>query len=76
LDSDFEIVRSKLSGVLGSPLDDAELIKLLTEIVAGGAGLYVEVDDTTRFRLIRRDGKFVVVRDQGRSRLSSFPPRR
>jgi hypothetical protein len=76
VDSDFESVRSKLSGLLGTPLEESDVLKLLAEIVAGGGGVYVEVDDTTRFRLIRRDGKFVVVRDQGRSRLSSFPPRR
>jgi hypothetical protein len=76
LESDGENIRSKLSGLAGASLDSEEVTELLAEIVSEGGGVHIEIDDITRYRLIRRDGKFVLSKDSSRNRLSSVPPRR
>ena len=72
----IDSVRSKLSGLAGAPLEDDEVIALLNEVINGGGGVQIEIDEATRYKLIRRDGKFMVSKDAGRSRTSSLPPRR
>jgi len=72
----IESVRGKLSGLAGAPLENAEVAELLAEVVSGGGGVHIEIDDSTRYKLIRRDGKFVLTKDPSRSRQSSMPPRR
>ena len=69
-------MRSKLSGLAGAALSDDDVAELLAEIVSGGGGVHIEIDDVTRYRLIRRDGKFVLSKDSSRNRLSSVPPRK
>jgi hypothetical protein len=76
LESDIESIRSKLSGLAGVVLSDGDIAELLAEVVSGGAGVHIEIDDTTRYRLIRRDGRFVLSKEPSRGRLSSAPPRR
>lgn len=71
----IDSVRGKLSALAGAPLEDAEVAALLAEIVGGGCGVHIEVDDANRYKLIRRDGKFVLTKDS-RARPSSMPPRR
>ena len=72
----IESVRSKLSGLAGAPLEDDAVIELLCEAIGGGGGVLIEIDETTRYKLIRRDGSFMLTKDAGRSRPSSLPPRR
>ena len=71
----IDSVRGKLSALAGAPLEDSDVVPLLAEIVSGGCGVHIEVDDTNRYKLIRRDGKFVLSKDT-RARASSVPPRR
>lgn len=75
MDTDLENARSKLTGLLGVQLESEEAAKLLAEIIAAGGGVNIEIDELTRFRLIRREGKFVLT-NASRNRGSSFPPRR
>jgi hypothetical protein len=75
-ESDLENLRSKLAGLAGVSLSDDEVAALLAEIVSGGGGVHIEIDDSTRYRLIRRDAKFVLTKESARARLSSVPPRR
>ena len=72
----IDSVRGKLSSLAGAPLEDDEVIALLFEIINGGGGVQIEIDEATRYKLIRRDGKFMISKDAGRSRPSSLPPRR
>jgi len=72
----IETFRGKLSALGGAPLEDSEVAELLAELVRGGCGVYIEVDEGTRYKLIRRDGKFVLTKDSSRSRPSTIPPRR
>jgi hypothetical protein len=74
MESDIENVRGKLSGLAGTQLADADIVALLAEVVSGGGGVVIEIDDA-RYKLIRRDGRFVLTKD-ARNRLSSVPPRR
>jgi hypothetical protein len=72
----FESFRGKLSALAGAPLEDADVADLLAEVVRGGCGVHIEVDEATRYKLIRRDGKFMLSKDSPRGRSSTFPPRR
>jgi hypothetical protein len=74
MESDIENVRGKLSGLAGTPLADDDIVALLAEVVSGGGGVVIEIADT-RYKLIRREGRFVLSKD-ARTRLSSVPPRR
>jgi hypothetical protein len=71
-----ESFRGKLSALAGAPLEDADVADLLAEVVRGGCGVHIEIDEATRFKLIRRDGKFVLTKDSSRGRSSTIPPRR
>ena len=75
MESDIENVRSRLSGLAGTSLADHDVASLLADVVSGGGGVLIEIDETTRYKLIRRDGRFVLTKDS-RARLSSVPPRR
>jgi hypothetical protein len=76
MESDLEILRSKLNGLVAVAIDMDDVARMLADIVAEGGGVYIEIDDATRFRLLRREGKFVLSKDSSRNRGSSFPPRR
>jgi hypothetical protein len=76
-----EGIRAKLAALAGAPLTDLDVVDLLAEAVAQGSGVHIEIDETTRYRLIRREGRFVISKDGGRARTSvpprsSIPPRR
>lgn len=76
-----EGIRARLAAVAGAPLNDLDVVDLLVEAVAAGGGVHVEIDDATRYKLIRREGRFVLSKDGGRGRASvpprsSIPPRR
>jgi hypothetical protein len=72
----IESFRGKLSALAGAPLEDSEVADLLTQVVRGGCGVHIEVDEATRYKLIKRDGKFMLSKDSSRPRLSTIPPRR
>jgi hypothetical protein len=72
----IESFRGKLSALAGAPLEDADVADLLAEVVRGGCGVHIEVDEATRYKLIRRDGKFMLSKDSSRPRSSTIPPRR
>ena len=74
MDSTIEILREKLSALAGSPITDVDVVKLLHEIVASGGGISMELDEG-RWKLLRRDGRFVLKKDDGRARPSTIPPR-
>ena len=71
----LESLRAKLLSLSGAPIDEEAVLALLVEIVGAGGGVHFEVDDGTRFKLIRREGRFVITKDP-RARPSSMPPRR
>lgn len=72
----IDSVRGKLSALAGTPLEDQDVAALLGEVMASGGGVQIEIDDGTRYKLIRRDGKFVLTKDSSRARSSTVPPRR
>ena len=73
---EIDSLRSRLLGLAGAPLDEDQVVQLLAEIVGGGGGVHVEIDDGTRYKLIRRDGRFVLTKEAMRARPSTVPPRR
>jgi len=74
---EIDSLRSRLLGLAGSPLDEEQVLQLLAEVVGGGGGVNVEIDDGTRYKLLRRDGRFVLAKDAPRGgRPSTLPPRR
>ncbi len=66
-----ERVREKLGALGSTQLSEADVIKLLTELINCGGGVSLELDEL-RVKLIRREGHFAL--KDGRSH-SSFPPR-
>jgi len=73
MESDIDNLRNRLAGVAGAQLDDGDVASLLAAVIGAGGGVSIELDEA-RFKLIRRDGKFVLTRDPGRR--GSSPPRR
>jgi hypothetical protein len=66
-----ERVREKLGALGSTQLSEADVIKLLTELINCGGGVSLELDEL-RVKLIRREGHFAL--KEGRTH-SSFPPR-
>ena len=66
-----ERVREKLGSLGSTQLSEADVIKLLTELINCGGGVSLELDEL-RVKLIRREGHFAL--KDGRSH-SSLPPR-
>jgi hypothetical protein len=60
-----------IAGLHGAQLSEADVIKLLTEMINCGGGVNLEYDEL-RFKLIRREGHFAL--KDGRLH-SSIPPR-
>jgi hypothetical protein len=75
MEDEYQHVRARLTGIAGTPLDDAEVVKLLGEVLSGGGGVVIELD-RMGFKLVRREGKFVLQRDPTRRPPSTMPPRR
>ncbi len=72
---DSNIRRERLNAVLGGHLGDAEVLKLIGEVINSGGAVNIEIDDG-HWKLIRRDGRFVLKKDEPRTRNSTIPPRR
>ena len=76
MDSDIEnLIRGKLNGLAGLTLADADIVELLTQVANGGGVVHIEVD-ATRYKLIRREGRFMLTKETRAARASSVPPRR
>ena len=67
-----EMMRDKLLALLGSQLQDAEVVKLLADLLSCGGGVTLELDEV-RVKLIRREGRFGMKKEERRS--STVPPR-
>lgn len=74
-EDDPSALQGKLAALAGAPLADADVAPLLAEAVHAGAGVTLDVDGV-RFRLLRRDGKFVIKKDDPRSPSTMPPPMR
>lgn len=68
-----ELLRDKLLALLGTQVTDAEVAKVLLELLNCGGGVTLELDDL-RMKLVRREGRFILKKDDPR-RISSLPPR-
>jgi hypothetical protein len=66
-----ERVRERLSAIGSAQLSEADVIKLLTELINCGGGVSLELDEL-RVKLIRREGHFAL--KEGRPH-STLPPR-
>lgn len=66
-----ERLRERLSALGSSQLSEADVIKLLTELINCGGGVSLELDEL-RLKLIRREGHFALKEGRGHS---SLPPR-
>ena len=73
-DSAADLLRERLLASTGTHLTDADALKLLTEVLNFGGGVSIDLGET-RFKLIRRDGRFVLKKDDARVRSSTLPPR-
>ena len=70
-DVSVERVRERLSAIGSSQLSEADVIKLLTELINCGGGVSLELDEL-RVKLVRREGHFAL--KDGRTH-STLPPR-
>lgn len=68
-----ELVRDKLLGLLGAQITEPDVPKLLLELLSCGGGVTLELDDL-RVKLVRREGRFSLKKEDSR-RASSMPPR-
>jgi hypothetical protein len=68
-----ELLRDKLLAIIGSQLQDQEVIKLVSDLLSCGGGVTLELDDI-RLKLIRREGRFGIKKEDSR-RTSTVPPR-
>jgi hypothetical protein len=75
MEDELNSLRAKLASLVGVPLDDLEIVRVLGEAIKGGGGVSIELDEATRYRVIRRDGKLQLYKE-GSRRPSTLPPRR
>ena len=68
-------LRAKLMALAGVPLDDEIVPTLLLDVLSEGGGVTLDIDNV-RFKLLRRDGRFVVKKDDPRSQSTVPPPMR
>jgi len=76
MEDELNSLRAKLASIAGTTLDDLEVVRIVSEAIKGGGGVYIELDEQTRYRLIRRDGNLQLYKEGGRGRPSTLPPRR
>jgi hypothetical protein len=68
-----EKLREKLLAIAGAQLPEVDVLRLLADIIGCGGGVTLELDEV-RLKLIRREGRFMLKKDEQR-RTSSMPPR-
>jgi hypothetical protein len=71
-DVSSELLRERIMGLMSGQLTDAEVLKLVSDLINCGGGVTLELDEV-RIKLIRREGRFVL-KDMRRPS-SSMPPR-
>jgi hypothetical protein len=76
MEDELNSLRAKLASLVGVPLDDLDIVRVLGEAIKGGGGVSIELDEATRYRVIRRDGKLQLYKEGSRGRPSTLPPRR
>jgi len=76
MEDELNSLRAKLASIAGTALDGDEIARIVSEAIKGGAGVYIELDDQARYRLIRRDGQLQLYKEAARARPSTLPPRR
>ena len=74
-EADPNALQGKLAALAGQSIADGDVPALLQEVVAEGGGVTLDVDHV-RFKLLRRDGKFVLKREDPRSPSTMPPPLR
>ena len=67
-----ENLRERLLGIAGAQLTEADVVKLLSDLIGCGGGVTLELNDM-RLKLIRREGRFILKEERRSS--SSIPPR-
>ena len=70
---EIDAIWGKLNGMAGTPFDQGELVKTLLDVFKAGGGVSIDLDGG-RFKIMRREGKFILRRDDLRP--STMPPRR
>jgi hypothetical protein len=68
-----EKLRERLLALVGAQLPEADVIRLLGDVISGGGGVTLELDEV-RLKLIRREGRFMLKKEEQR-RTSTVPPR-
>jgi hypothetical protein len=69
-----DILRERLHAMSGNLVPDADIERLLVEVLAAGGGITLDLGEA-RWKLIRRDGRFALKKDDVRARPSTIPPR-
>jgi hypothetical protein len=69
-----EKLRERLLAIAGAQLTDLDVVKLLSDLIGCGGGVTLEIDDM-RLKLIRREGRFILKKEEARRSSSSMPPR-
>jgi len=72
-DVSSEHLRDRLLAHVGSQVSEADVCRLLVELLSCGGGVTLDLDEL-RLKLIRRDGRFSLKKEDTR-RASSMPPR-
>jgi len=78
-DVSTELVRDKLLALIGAHATEADLTRVLADLLRGGGGVTLEFDDV-RIKVVMREGRFHFKREDIRRsslppRASGFPPR-
>jgi hypothetical protein len=71
-DVSSEKLRERLLALTGAQLPEVDLIRLLGDLISCGGGVTLELDEV-RLKLIRREGRFMLKKDEQR-RSSTVPP--
>jgi hypothetical protein len=71
-DVSSELVRDKLLALIGAHATEADLTRVLTELLRTGGGVTLEFDDV-RLKVVMREGRYHFKREE--IRRSSLPPR-
>lgn len=71
-DVSTELVRDKLLALVGSNASEADVARVLTDLLKSGGGVTLEFDDV-RVKLVMREGRYHFKREDVRR--SSLPPR-
>jgi hypothetical protein len=69
-----EHLRERLIGMAGAQLPDSDVLKLLADLIGCGGGVTLELDEM-RVKLLRREGRFVLRKEDLRRTSSSMPPK-